>query len=381
MSSKSLLAKQAVILLQSYVKSLGYTPVVHFELEGCYSFTQPENEKKLNFKAVNQALTALNIEGELVPEYWKNQWEYVSKFNGQSPFQEAENLALAIDKLPGIFAHQGVENTLIKPVVWSGDQGKLGHDCQNVFTTDNRAVHIPNAVQINVSVLNDKNENLVAQTSFGDYLQNAFLHTSLACSLLYLPEEEAFERLALKTQYGLADELCSPVDISGGHQGSIALYKQLGKHNQAMGEETVLVDRHNKALVSEFNWQKTARIEHRLGASSLDYCPFVNVTFALLNIIDALHAYQKNQKLTVVQPTVALPKSLKSSRDDIGAIAMFKRDNWFNHRLNNIQQLASNYLEDELHHEKISTLVPEKLGDKLKESILNKYQQANTIIY
>ena len=378
---QNLIAKQTIVLLQEYIQSLGFKAVIHFELEGCYSFAKQDANKKLNFSAVNRTLQSLNIDGELVPEYWKNQWEYVSQFNGQSPLKEADNLAYVIANLPEIFSRQGVEHTLIKPVIWSGDQGKLGIDCHNIFITDNRAVHIPNAVQINVSVLNSKNENIVAETSFGDNLQQAFLQTSLACSLLYLPEEEAFERLALKTRYGLAQELCSPVDISGGHQGSIALYKEVGKHNQAMGVKTLLVDLHNNALISESNWQETARIEHRLGASSLHYCPYINVVFALLNVIDAINTFQNPPALLVDYPNTNLPKSLKPTDQDIGAIAMFEVSDWFNNSINVIQSIFLGEIKKALTIEKIKGELPENIGDKLKECILSKYQQMNKIIY
>jgi len=358
-------AKQAIELLQRYIKFLGYKPVIHFELEGCYSFSLQNKNKKLDFSAANSILSSLNVDGELVPEYWLNQWEYVSNFNGQSPLKEANDLDVVINNLPSVLALQGVEQTLIKPVVWSGDCGKLAFNCENVFTTDYRAVHIPNAVQINVSVVNQKNENMVATTVFGDYLQNAFLQSSLACCLLYLPEEEAFERLALKTRYGLAQELCSPVNISGGHQGSIALYKKVGKHNQPMGIRTLLVDQHNKALVNEYNWQETARIEHRLGASSVHYCAYSNVVFALLNIIEALHFYKDQKKLSITPKDVCLPSSLNDSDLGQGAITLFRDSQWFNQAINTIQ----NEFIDEM-----SAELPEKLGDKLKSSILKKYQ-------
>lgn len=375
-----MLAKQTIELLQRYIKSLGYKPVIHFELEGCYLFPLKDKDKTLDFSAINSILYSLNIDGELVPEYWTNQWEYVSKFNGQSPLKEANNLTLAINKLPAILALQGVQETLIKPVVWSGDRGKLALNCENIFTAENRAVHIPNAIQLNVSVLNQKNENMVAHTSFGDFLQSAFLQSSLACCLLYLPEEEAFERLALKTRYGLAKELCSPVDISGGHQGSIALYKEIGKHNQPMGVKTLLVDQNNKALISEHRWQETARVEHRLGASSLKYCAYNNVVFALLNIIDALQAYKDQSKIPVNPGEVKLPYSLYENELGLGAISLFKESHWFNNAINEVQTEFASQLSTHLPEDKILTELPEKLGDKLKKSILNKYQHASEII-
>ncbi|MCJ8319107.1 MAG: hypothetical protein MJK12_05710 [Colwellia sp.] len=360
-----MLVKQTIELLQRYIDSLGYKPVIHFELEGCYSFSLQNKDKKLDFSAVNSILSSLNIEGELVPEYWANQWEYVSKFNGQSPLEEANNLDVVIKRLPAILALQGVEQTLIKPVVWSGDRGKLAVNCENVFSAEHRAVHIPNAVQINVSVVNENNENIVANTLFGDHLQYAFMQSSLGCCLLYLPEEEAFERLALKTRYGLAQELCSPVNISGGHQGSIALYKKIGKHNQPMGIKTLLVDQYNNALVSEYNWQETARIEHRLGASSLRYCAYSNVVFALLNVIEALHCYKNQTKIPIAPNEVNLPSSLNDTKLGHGAITLFRENQWFSHSINTVQ---NNFTD------KISAQLPKNIGDKLKKSILESYQ-------
>lgn len=255
---KQTIYKQAITLLQDYLSSLGFQAQIHFELEGCYTTTQTNTKHKLDLTSINQQLNKLNIDGEIVNEYWRNQWEFVSLFNGQSPLEEADNLNQAMSVLPYIFAQYGIEKTLIKPVVWSGDKGKLAAGAKEIFTDETRAVHIPNAVQLNVSVLNNAGENIIAQHFFGECLQQCFLQTSKACSLLYLPEEDAFERLKLKSTYGLAAELCSPSDLSGGHQGSIALYKKHGKHNQMMGAEPVLYDHKHNVLLSRSNWQKNS---------------------------------------------------------------------------------------------------------------------------
>lgn len=367
--------KQAIVLLQEYLNHLGFKAQIHFELEGCYKI--PHNANEINLTVINHALSLLDIDGEIVHEYWNNQWEYVSLFNGQSPLKEADNLARAINHLPAIFAQHGITETLIQPVVWSGDQGKLALGSRDIFTTDTRAVHIPNAIQINVSVINEQGVNIISHNGFGEYLQQCFLQTSKACSLLYLPEEEAFERLKLKSYYGLAEELCSPCDISGGHQGSIALYKELGKHNQPMGEETLLFDQHNKTLVTENHWQKTARIEHRLGASSKSYNPYANVLFALINVVDALEAYLQESfpsDLHYSTQTVELPKSLYNqspktadgAKGSLGAIELFRRCHWFSERINKVQQFMST-INDESRQ-------PAYLGDLVKQKILDKYQ-------
>ena len=257
---------------------------------------------------------------------------------------------------------------LIQPVVWSGDQGRLVKGSEHIFTDDTRAVHIPNAVQLNVSVVNNKDENLIAMNDFGEYLQHCFLESSLECSLLYLPEEAAYERLALKSRYGLAQELCSPINISGGHQGSVALYQKLGKHNQKMGEEPLLYDQFNSVLSKVQNWQKTARIEHRLGASSLYYNPYVNVIYGLLNIIDAIHAYEDGSLLVTKSFTSkALPTSLYSNQQSVGAIELFQQSVWFADSLNEIQKKYSQL--------KSATELdcPLLLGDKIKSAVIDNY--------
>lgn len=376
LSQSSLLAqtalfKSAISLLENYLKSIGYKAQIHFELEGCLQLTKnlPQQES-LDFTDINEHLRQISIDGEIVAEYWQNQWEYVSLFNGQTPLKEADNLARAIDLLPKLFrryyARNGVTHTLIQPVVWGGDKGKLAKGSAQIFTNDNRAVHIPNAVQLNVSVLNEKEQNLVADAAFGEYLQHCFLRTSLDSCLLYLPEKAAFERLALKTDFGLAQELCSPIDISGGHQGSVALYRKLGKHNQHMGEQVLLYDQYNQVLSAQHNWQKTARIEHRLGASSKLYNPYVNVIYALLNVIDAVHAYEKNA-LKIVDESkevVALPTNLYASETELGAVELFQQSTWFSHSINKIEK-------------KVTGIdCTAGLGDTIKKAILANYQLA-----
>ena len=371
MKNTTLLTVQAIILLQNHIKNLGFIPVIHFELEGCYQLDVNIKKFSLNYQRINHQLANAGIDGELVPEYWSNQWEYVSLFNGQSPLKEAENLSQALNVLPRLFAEQGISKTLIKPVVWAGDKGKLANGSGDIFTTETRAVHIPNAVQMNISAIDSKGNNIIIKHGFGEYLQQCFLDTSLNCCLIYLPEEEAFERLALKSKYGLAAELCSPIDISGGHQGSIALYKEVGKHNQAMGEEPLLYDHNNEVLVSQQNWQKTARIEHRIGASSKQYNAYFNIIFALLNLIDALEVYKVGgcrQLLRKGPHQQDLPFSLydNSLTTGVGAISLFEGDNWFSERLNKLsgQPLCSEHTIGQSH-----------LGNKIKQMILAPYQQ------
>ncbi|MBA6389615.1 hypothetical protein H4J38_02360 [Colwellia sp. BRX10-3] len=367
MNSLNRLSEAIILSLQDYINKRGFRALIHFELEGCY---QKPIGKKIDYRQVNKQLLALGIDGEVVAEYWSNQWEYVSIFNGQSPLKEAQNLHRAIYVLPKLFAEQGVTKTLIKPVVWAGDYGKLAAGCENIFSGDNRAVHIPNAVQINVSVQDLIGNNLLVSGSFAECLQQHFLRTSLACCLIYLPEEEAFERLALKSKYGLAEELCSPVDISGGHQGSIALYRDIGKHNQKMGVEPLIYDDKNNVIISENNWHKTTRIEHRLGASSEHYNPYLNVIFALLNVIDAIDDRENNQQVQS-EEYGQLPSSLHDQQHHIGAITLFANNDWFSRSIDKALS-ATNYQGE--NNTQSST------GQLLKDNYLKQFQRPSIIL-
>lgn len=363
-------AIQAIKLLQVYIEHLGFKPLIHFELEGCFYRPPERKTQSLDYSIINKQLAALNIDGQVIPEYWSNQWEYISLFNGQSPLKEAHNLAGAIQKLPKLFALQGFNKTMIKPVVWSGDSGKLAIGSKDIFTNEQRAVHIPNAIQMNVSAVDKNGINIIPNEKFGEYLQKSFLRSSLPCCLLYLPEEEAFERLKLREQYGLFEELCSPNDISGGHQGSIALYKEVGKHNQLMGAEPLLYDQNNNVMLSTYDWQKTARVEHRLGASSIYYNAYTNVVFGLINLVEALEHYKncENNEFDEVNIDV-LPESLFDKNNKKGALSLFIESDWFNTSLNNIERKVNNVLSN-------TYKVNERLGDKLKSEIIRTFQQA-----
>ena len=372
MQSVNNLAIEAITILQRYIEYLGFKPLIHFELEGCYEKSTTNRSQSLDYSIINKQLRALNIDGQVVAEYWSNQWEYISLFNGQSPLKEAENLTLAIQKLPTLFARQGINKTLIKPVVWSGDSGKLAMGSKDIFTHEKRAVHIPNAIQMNISALDKNGKNIIPHKQFGELLQQCFLHSSLPCCLLYMPEEEAFERLNLRDKYGLFEELCSPNDISGGHQGSIALYKEVGKHNQPMGEEPLLYDHNNKVMVSTYDWQKTARVEHRLGASSVHYNAYVNVVFGLLNLAQALEVYSskggEETDLKSIKEQV-LPQSLFDQNDSKGAISLFVESEWFSNSLNKIEIKVNKILSDTYRDNN-------ELGNQLKLAVIENYQQS-----
>ncbi|NTS76558.1 hypothetical protein HR060_06710 [Catenovulum sp. SM1970] len=378
MDSITFLSRQIITLYQQHLKQIGLNAAIHFEFEGGFSAPLRQSDMQhhgLNYAKVNAALKKHGIAGELKPEFWRNQWEYVSLFNGQTPLEEAEYLAKTLTLLPHLFAEQGIAKVYYQPVLWSADSVRMAAGTKDIFAPQKQAVHIPNAVQINISVWDKHNNNLVAETELGEYLQHCLLSTSLNNCLLYLPEEDAFKRLNLKSDFDLESELSSPNDISGGHQGSVALYRQLGKHNQVLGEKALLADCNGNVLLSEFAWQKTARIEHRLGASSHLYNPFLNMVYALANVVNAIkpfinHLGQFDKRIKPEYEAftpVLLPTSLNDSGEKKGAISLFASDVWL---VESIHQLVSQVEHNKAHLQ---------LGEKLKSAVLAQYQK-NIII-
>lgn len=310
-------------------------PQVHFELEGTVQL-QP-GVSRVDYHGINQALVAKGIAGSIKPEYWRNQWEYVSDFAGQSPLQEAVYLQRAMACIPKLMCRHGAQRVLMQPISWQGDSGRYAQGSGTIFSTDQRSVHIPNAIQLNISVLDERGDNLIAHTELGEWLQHQLLMTSYACCALFLPEEDAFRRLTLRENYDLDDELSSPVRLSGGYRGSIALYRQKGKHDQPMGQEPLLYASDQSVLTYQQNWQKSARIEHRLGATSRLYNPMLNVIFVLLNLLDALVLWRSGEPPPQFVDR-ALPVSLKASRQDVGAIQLFQQNNWFSESIDHYCQ-------------------------------------------
>jgi hypothetical protein len=343
-----------------------FKTLVHFELEGVCELHA--NQKSLDYVGINQKLIKLDIDGELKSEYWKNQWEFVSLFNGQSPLKEAQNLARAMQVLPAIMCQHGASKVLMEPVSWGADKGRYVHGSGAIFSLDTRSVHIPNAIQMNVSVKNKQGENLFAQEGLGEWIQYELLMNSYACCLLFLPEEDAFKRLTLRQDYGLDAELSSPVVLSGGHQGSIALYKKIGKHNQMMGLEPLFFASDNSVLHYAGDWRKTARVEHRIGATSKNYDPYLNMVFILINILEGIGKWQSGT-LPPIFEDKALPISLydqknkQDGQEKLGALSLFKNDNWLVNKIDF-------YCQD------IPNINAIDLGAKIKEMMLSKYQRS-----
>lgn len=370
---------------QHVIAEKGLRPALHFEMEGTITPAHPHPFPHL--KAVNALLKQRGILGELQEEFWPGQWEYVSSFAGQTPLEEASYLQRAIDELPHLFAQFGAQSTSFCPVTWNATTGRMLSDSRQIFSTSSAPVHIPNAIQINVSVMNKHNENLFATGLLAELYQQRLLETSYGCCLLFLPEEDAYRRLALRRSYGLDQELSSPFDISGGHQGSIALYRDKGKHNQRLGINPLLLATNGDILIEDCNWQIQSRVEHRLGATSLKYCPWINVLYMLLNLLEAIEQWQtlpeeqqKQQLVTIDEQAQHLPDYLgtyfpekiqeQTTLTPDNAINRFVEQTWF---ANAIQALA-NTLPD--NH---SLRALPNIGRWMQQQILSQYQIQSVI--
>ncbi len=311
--------------LEDLLAQQGMRVALHFELEGMYRTTSGQ---ELDFSWINVQLRANQVQGQLKKEYWPFQWEFVSDFSGQSPIQEAGSLAKAMQLVPKLLRQHGASEVMLQPIVWRASQERYVAGSSAIFGQRNGMVHVPNAIQLNLSVQDETGTNLMAESGLGEWLQYQLLQTSYANCLLFLPEHDAFKRLRLRQDFGLDDELSSPYELSGGHQGSIALYKQKGKHNQPMGRKTLLYSHQGHGLVYHDDWKPGCRVEHRLGATSQHYDPHLNVMFALLNVLDAVTAWQQSPRGTPKFDNKALPTSLFDTATETGAMTIFEQDTW-----------------------------------------------------
>lgn len=351
--------RRLIYLCEQALAQKQIEPALHIEYEGCVALRKGQS---IDFDSLNQQLRSSAILAELKPEYWRGQWEYASCFAGQSPLRVADDLVNALEQLPRWFRQQNIDGFLNQPVVWHGDRDRVVAEGEQIRSAGSGSVHIPNAVQLNLSAWRD-GTNLVAESDLGERLQYQLLRSSYDNCLLFLPEEDAFERLLLKSRYQLQKELSSPVDLSGGHNGSIALYRELGKHNQRLGARSMVVDQRSAPLLESFEWQRTARVEHRLGASSVYYSVYLNTLFGLLNLLAAVNS-AVGQYQTLAPK--ALPASLEDGIDQPGAVSLFRHSYWLEQQVDGLLFITDGHA--------LTEMVPQFSGSWLKNAILERYQ-------
>ncbi len=382
-SPLTILAKKAIYLLETQLAAYKLTPMLHIELEGCYKLNKSKvAHLDIDYPAINRLLKKQNILGIVKPEFWQNQWEYASLFADQTPLQVVNDLVKALQIIPQQLKSQGAEAVYIQPVVWSGDNRGYCDNEHQLFSDTFKNIHIPNAIQINISVRNKNNVNILCCNHYGEQLQRLLLKTSFACALLFLPEQASYERLVIRNKFKLSAELKSPNQLSGGHQGGIAFYKTHNKHNKLINGNT-LVDTNNQPLSYNAQyWQQAARIEHRLASSSMLYNPYINAAFILANVVaisqdylDSNEHYQEDITTEIcadTEKTKQLPHSLYTDKKSKGAIDIFRESNWLSQQLNR----SANWLYKKDPNKLKNT--PLNIGTQLKEYILAQYPVINT---
>ena len=103
--------------------------------------------------------------------------------------------------------------------------------------------------------------------------------------MFFIPNQEALDRLFLRKEHDLAQELMCPDDISGGQQGSVACYREYGKKNQANDKVSDNTNCHYLIKKHKHNWQQNCRIEFRLASASPAYNISLHILFIMFNIL------------------------------------------------------------------------------------------------
>ena len=144
--------------------------------------------------------------------------------------------------------------------------------------------------------------------------------------------------------------------------------KEKGKHNQAMGLEPLFFAADNSVLHYAGDWRKTARVEHRIGATSNNYDPYLNMLFILINVLEGIGKWQADEPLAKFEDK-ALPVSLYDQQskqeqyEKLGALSLFKNDSWFANKIDFYCQNMPN-----------TNVV--NLGEKIKNMVLSQYQRS-----
>jgi hypothetical protein len=132
-----------------------------------------------------------------------------------------------------------------------------------------------------------------------------------------------------------------------------------------MGLEPQFYGLKNSVLTYSGDWKNTARVEHRLGATSSAYDPFMNIVFILLNTLDALQRWQASDSLPPDYVAKDLPGSMYDGQTlterQVGAITLFEKSDWFS---NSIDRYCTNLLRD----------LEGSLGESLKAAFLQQFK-------
>ena len=293
---------------------------INIEVEGGYKINESNFDENHFYNKINQAIKSFNINARIKPEFWKNQWEYESDFQVGKVNNVLQDYDKLLDNLNKIFAPQ---TPIFEPILYDWQQTEVG-----------KSVHIPNSVQINLSLWKE-NQNLLVDKNFAYFLQNLLIENSINNLIFFIPNQAALDRIFVKDEYDLKEELSSPNNISGGNQGSVACYLELDKKNKPNTIDGVFNEDKN-------NWYERARIEFRLASSSLNYNIYLHTFFVMIIALEAVLKYQKNSQTKAIENSYEIPRAFAG--DDLESVkSRYEKGNFFEEKIDSFKK----YLNEE----------------------------------
>jgi len=284
---------------------------INIEAEGGYRINESNFDENNFYNQTNQRIRNLNINARIKPEFWANQWEYESDFQISNVNKVLQDYDKFLDNLNEIFEPQ---TPIFEPILFDWQKTKEG-----------KSVHIPNSVQLNLSLWKD-NKNFLVDKDFACLLQNLLIENSINNLIFFIPNQAALDRIFLRNEYDLWEELSSPNDISGGNQGSIGCYLELNKKNQPNTKEGFFNEYKN-------NWHERARIEFRLASSSLNYNIYLHTFFVMIITFEAILTYQETSKNIPNNNSYNIPRVFAD--DGVDSLKLrFLKGNFFEEKLN-----------------------------------------------
>lgn len=306
---------ESIALIEDFLGALDTKPSINIELEGVYDDNQNLAKNEF-YKKVNLRLNELEIKAKLKPEFWKNQWEYESDLQIGNTAEVIDGYQKFFTNIDQIFSPQIPK---IEPI---------SYDWQKV---EGRKIHVPNALQINLSLWKE-GFNLLSDRNYAIFLQNLLIKNSIGNLIFFIPNQESLDRLLLKEKYLLQDKLMSPHDISGGNQGSIACYLEKNKKNLPNNLDLNFDNLSYKTSDHECDWQKNARIEFRLASTSVEYRLELHILFVMIIILESVILYQKDVKYEEIKDSYQLPEKFYHHKDD-NIVSRYQNSSFFKDKI------------------------------------------------
>ncbi len=307
--------KEIINLVEEILKQRQLKISINIEAEGGYKINESNFDENNFYNKINQTIKSLNIKARIKPEFWKNQWEYESDFQVSNVNNVLQDYDKFLDNLNKIFAPQ---IPIFEPILYDWQK-----------TEEGKSVHVPNSVQLNLSVWKE-NKNLLTDKNFAYFLQNLLIENSIKNLIFFIPNQAALDRIFVKDEYDLKEELSSPNNISGGNQGSIACYLELNKKNKPNTIDGFFND-------DKSNWHERARIEFRLASATYDYDIYLHVFFVMIITLEAILKYQENNKILPNNNSYSIPRIFAD--DDLDSIkSRYENVDFFKEKINFFQK-------------------------------------------